>query len=551
VYFQKISYSEKKDQSFWLNRSFALVVLFVSSQLFAQKCPETFVPPCTVKGVEITTSSTGSSQIYTSAFTSCGVSTLSNGIWLGSAGEFTYTMTFSKPIKEIVVILTASGNTVDENFIFNTNAGVPKIESSNSCFSRIVENQIFSGAASASDGGGGIFTVKTTAPFTTMTISGDGGENGSILSFCSSSIQSTNCSLAEVMPQLSETAIKGTCGVETVDLKTIKAKNLAVGAIVTWHSALPVSDENTLTDLAVTAGTYFAAYLDSKQHCYSRAIPIIVSIPPIPVVNAGDDQTIRSGESVNLWATGAAIFTWDEGVIQGKAFSPSYTKTYTVTGKNEQGCSATDQVVVTVETGGTPTLAEVPIETFDTSLFKSVNIVFVLDISSSMSAYGKIDLLKLSMTNLLELIRPEDRIAIVTYSSKANVILPPTSGNDKDLIIKTVEALRPFGHTAGAAGIKRGFQQAKKTFIPGGTNLVVVITDGAFTSKSGNYLKAIEKYKQQGIYLSVVGIKNAHKDEENMREAATLGNGEYVPVFKEIDAEQNLILEIKRHAFRY
>jgi len=550
VPFQTRTHSESKRKSFRWNIPFALILLCISSQLFAQKCPETFVPPCTVKDIKITTSSTGSSEIYTTAFSSCGVSTLSNGIWLGSAGAFTYTLTFSKPIKEIVVILTATGNTVDENFIFTTNAGIPKIESTNSCFSRIVANQIFSGASSSSEGGGGIFTVKNATTFTTLTISGDGGENGSILSFCSSSIQSSTCSLAEITPQLDETTVNGTCGVKTVDLKTIKAKNLPVDATLTWHSALPISDETSLTGTSVTAGTYYAAYFDKKQHCYSAGIPVTVTIPLTPTVNAGKDRTIKAGDPVTLTATGADSFTWDEGVTQGESFSPLHTKTYTVTGKNEQGCSSTDQVVITVQMGP-PALTEVPLELFDSSLFKAVNIVFVLDISSSMSAYGKIDLLKSSMTNLLELIRPEDRIAIVTYSSKANVILPPKSGNDKALIIETVEALKPFGHTSGAAGIKRGFQQAKKTFIPGGTNLVVVITDGAFTSKSGDYLKAIEKYKLQGIYLSVVGIKNAHKDEENMREAATLGNGAYVPVFKQTDADQNLILEIKRHAFRY
>ena len=118
------------------------------------------------------------------------------------------------------------------------------------------------------------------------------------------------------------------------------------------------------------------------------------------------------------------------------------------------------------------------------------------------------------------------------------------SGAEKESIKEKVSELKAIGYTAGSAGIKLGFKEAKKSFIAEGTNLVIVITDGAFSKYSGNYLKFIKKYQKQKINLSVVGVKNAAKDEANMREAATLGKGYYVPVFKAVDCKKNLILEI-------
>ena len=80
--------------------------------------------------------------------------------------------------------------------------------------------------------------------------------------------------------------------------------------------------------------------------------------------------------------------------------------------------------------------------------------------------------------------------------------------------------------------------------------MVIVITDGAFNKNSDDYQKSIEEHKNLGINLSVVGIKNLIQDESKMKEAAKIGNGRYVPIFKLADAQKNLIQEIRISAFR-
>lgn len=214
------------------------------------------------------------------------------------------------------------------------------------------------------------------------------------------------------------------------------------------------------------------------------------------------------------------------------------------------GQQLAQEPVTNTESPSGLSLDSIPLDEFKSEHFKPVNVVFVLDVSSSMGSNEKFDLLKFSLLQLSDLLRPEDKITLVTYATEANVLLPASSGQNKETIRSEIKKLRASGQTAGMDGIKLGFKEAEKSFISEGSNMVIVITDGAFNKNNGDYLKVIEKYKEKGIVFSVVGIKNLPKDEINMREAATKGNGAYVPVFKLADARQNLIREIRRAAFK-
>lgn len=200
---------------------------------------------------------------------------------------------------------------------------------------------------------------------------------------------------------------------------------------------------------------------------------------------------------------------------------------------------------------------EVPIElaaldknNFSDQYFKPVNVVFVLDVSASMNQGDKMELMKYSLFQLAGMLRSQDKMAIVTYATDAQVLLDPTSGANKEKINSEVTALKAGGMTAGGAGIKLGYKEAIKGKLPDGVNQIIVITDGAFNRNSDDYKKYIKKYSKKGIQMSVVGIKNKDVDEKEMREAAELGGGRYIPIFKLVDAQNNLKEEIRLNAFR-
>jgi Ca-activated chloride channel family protein len=210
-----------------------------------------------------------------------------------------------------------------------------------------------------------------------------------------------------------------------------------------------------------------------------------------------------------------------------------------------------NETTTAVENSSIPTeLAQLDKNNFDEGYFRPINVVFVLDVSASMKQVDKIELMKFSLFQLTQMLRPQDKMGIVTYATEAMVLLPSTSGSDKEKINKEVEELKASGLTAGGAGIKLGYKQCLKGYLDDGVNQIIVITDGAFNRSSDDYKKFIKKYKRKGIQMSVVGIKNKPMDEDEMKEAAELGGGRYIPIFKLADAQNNLKEEIRFVTFK-
>jgi gliding motility-associated-like protein len=88
-----------------------------------------------------------------------------------------------------------------------------------------------------------------------------------------------------------------------------------------------------------------------------------VAINALPTANAGADQTVCAGASVTLTGAGTGTYAWNNSVSNGVAFTAvnattvAITTTYTLTVTNANGCTATDQVNVTVNVS--PTLTAV------------------------------------------------------------------------------------------------------------------------------------------------------------------------------------------------
>jgi hypothetical protein len=150
----------------------------------------------TVNGVQVTSSAaSGDLEYYPYYAASCTGNNLGPGsLWLGRSSSWSLTLTFSKPVNDLVFLLTgagANGGSENENFIFNSNGGAVSIFSDNSCYSTIIGNTLLSGAGAPVDGdyaGGGVFRISAPSAYTTLTINGDGGWNGTVIAMCAASI---------------------------------------------------------------------------------------------------------------------------------------------------------------------------------------------------------------------------------------------------------------------------------------------------------------------------------------------------------------------------
>lgn len=182
------------------------------------------------------------------------------------------------------------------------------------------------------------------------------------------------------------------------------------------------------------------------------------------------------------------------------------------------------------------------------NLYKPNNIVFLIDVSSSMKYTGKLDLLKKSMIEMTSILRDIDNITIVTYASNSLVAMETTSANNKDSIINTIVSLKAKGLTAGGKGMKLAYSKACESFIPEGNNEIIMATDGDFNSGSENIYKLAKRYKSKGVKVSVIGIKNKNSHRVNMKKLSDNGGGNYIRIDNYEDARNNLIEDIKQNS---
>ena len=196
-----------------------------------------------------------------------------------------------------------------------------------------------------------------------------------------------------------------------------------------------------------------------------------------------------------------------------------------------------------------PSIETIPVDQFDIKNFDAINVLFVVDISTSMGIGNRMELMKFSLLELSGLLRQEDKMAIVSYATNAQVLLYPTAGNNKTEIQETVKKLKSGGMTAGGEGIKLGCKTMSSSLIHG-KNIIYIITDGAFNKDSKNYMESIDKYKKLGIQICVIGIQNTPHDALNMRKIAELGGGTYTSIQKLADAKTALIHEIRNQTYR-
>ncbi len=158
------------------------------------------------------------------------------------------------------------------------------------------------------------------------------------------------------------------------------------------------------------------------------------------------------------------------------------------------------------------------------------NLVFLLDVSGSMSSPDKLPLVRTAMRMLVDTLTERDRIAIVVYAGASGVALPPTSGARKDTIHSAIARLEAGGSTNGAAGITLAYQIAQENFAKGGINRVILATDGDFNvgvTNQGDLTRLIEEKRSSGIFLSVLGVGTGNVKDSTMEKLADRGNGNY------------------------
>ncbi len=175
------------------------------------------------------------------------------------------------------------------------------------------------------------------------------------------------------------------------------------------------------------------------------------------------------------------------------------------------------------------------------------NLVFLIDSSGSMMSEERLPLIKKGLRLLVEQMRKQDRISIVAYAGQAGLVLPATSGKDKETILAAIEKLEAGGSTAGRAGIQLAYKVAADNFMKNGNNRVILATDGDFNvgvTSDGELTKLIEEKREHGVYLSVLGVGRDNVQDHKMEQLADKGNGNYAYLDGILEAQKVLVKEM-------
>jgi Ca-activated chloride channel family protein len=174
------------------------------------------------------------------------------------------------------------------------------------------------------------------------------------------------------------------------------------------------------------------------------------------------------------------------------------------------------------------------------------NLVFLMDVSGSMAEPNKLPLVKNSFRMLVDQLRAQDHVAIVVYAGAAGVVLEPTSGEHKKDIIEALNKLEAGGSTAGGEGIALAYALAGKHFKKNGNNRIVLATDGDFNigeSSDAAMERLIEKKREEGIFLTVLGYGMGNYKDSKMETLADKGNGNYAYIDNISEARKVLVNE--------
>jgi Ca-activated chloride channel family protein len=172
------------------------------------------------------------------------------------------------------------------------------------------------------------------------------------------------------------------------------------------------------------------------------------------------------------------------------------------------------------------------------------NLVFLIDVSGSMAAPNKLELVKYGLRQLTRSLGARDRVSIVTYAGNSGLVLAPTLGSGRGEILQAIDRLEAGGSTNGGAGIELAYSLARQHFVAGSVNRVLLATDGDFnvgvTSPSA-LVELVQRQAKTGVFLSVLGFGDGNYQDSMLEKLADRGNGNYAYIDAPAEAEKVLV----------
>ncbi|MBX5156556.1 MULTISPECIES: VWA domain-containing protein [unclassified Rhizobium] len=282
------------------------------------------------------------------------------------------------------------------------------------------------------------------------------------------------------------------------------------------HERFANAAANPIKSVATDPVSTFSADVDSASYSFVRRSLTGGAMP--------DPQSVRVEEMINYFP-----YDWP---------GPD---------KAEQPFKATVTVMPTPWNHDTE-LMHVAIKGYDIAPATAphANLVFLIDVSGSMDEPDKLPLLKSAFRLLVNRLKADDTVSIVTYAGNAGTVLQPTRVMEKSKILSAIDRLEAGGSTGGAEGIEAAYDLAKQAFVKDGVNRVMLATDGDFNvgpSSDEDLKRIIEERRKDGIFLTVLGFGRGNLNDSLMQTLAQNGNGSAAYIDTLAEAQKTLVEE--------
>ncbi len=184
----------------------------------------------------------------------------------------------------------------------------------------------------------------------------------------------------------------------------------------------------------------------------------------------------------------------------------------------------------------------------DGDLYKPNNIIFLVDVSSSMKDTSKLKVMQYALHHLIEVLRPSDSVTFITYADSVKILREGLSGKDKEELNEVVDRLKAKGLTKGNKAILFSLDVALKNYISNGNNQIILATDGKFRFYPDDQKLYLSKQGDKQVKLSTMAFGNDKDAMKNLKEIAEIGKGNFIHIKSRSKAHEQLLEEIKQNS---
>ena len=161
---------------------------------------------------------------------------------------------------------------------------------------------------------------------------------------------------------------------------------------------------------------------------------------------------------------------------------------------------------------------------------QDATLVFTIDVSGSMAREDRLGLVQRSLRLLVDELRSDDKVAIVTYGDRGSVLLEATEARERGKILQAIDSLQPGGSTYVEDGLKVAYKLAVDEVQSDRITRVMVLSDGV--GNVGNtgpdsILRQVQEHVDQGVTLTTVGFGMGNYNDILMEQLANDGDGAY------------------------